>query len=110
MPFPRLNPTANVFTKIETFSGNDTISTIFSDDFENNNISEWKQTTDWEVSASEKISGTFSLKHSSKATSGNSAIFHTLPVPIGILRMLSGRSSLKMAIGIHHHPTGFGSI
>ena len=49
--------------KIETFSGNDTIATIFSDDFENNSISAWKQTTDWEVSASEKIAGTRSLKH-----------------------------------------------
>jgi hypothetical protein len=63
-------------TKIETFAGNDTIATIFSDDFENNNLSGWKQTTDWEVSGSEKISGTASLKHSSKATSSNSAIFH----------------------------------
>ena len=76
--FPKTKPDANVFTKIRTFSGNDTISIIFNDNFENNNISGWKQTTDWEVSSSEKISGTFSLKHSSKATSGNSAIFHAL--------------------------------
>jgi len=62
--------------KIETFSGNDTIASIFSGDFENNTISAWKQTSDWEVSSSEKISGSFSLKHSSNATSGNSAIFH----------------------------------
>lgn len=73
----KTNRDLNSLAKIETFSGNDTISTIFSDDFENNNFSKWKQTTDWEVSSSEKISGTFSLKHSSKATSGNSAIFHT---------------------------------
>ena len=63
--------------KIETFSGNDTIATIFSANFENNIFSGWKQMTDWEVSASEKISGISSLKHSSKAISGNSAIFHT---------------------------------
>ena len=75
--FSEPKPDFNTFTKIETFSGNDTISTIFSDDFENNSVSEWKQTTDWEVSAAEKISGTLSLKHSTKATSGNSTIFHT---------------------------------
>ena len=66
----------NSFAKIENLNRNDTISTIFSDDFENNSISEWKQTTDWEVPAAEKISGTRSLKHSSIATSGNSSIFH----------------------------------
>ena len=67
----------NSFAKIENLNRNDTISTIFSDDFENNSISGWKQTTDWEVSVAEKISGTVSLKHSTLATSGNSAIFHT---------------------------------
>jgi len=63
--------------KIETFSGNDTIAIVFTTDFENNSISGWEQTTDWEVSASEKISGALSLKHSTKASSGNSAIFHS---------------------------------
>ena len=67
----------NSFAKIENLNRNDTISTIFSDDFENNSISGWKQTTDWEVSVAEKISGTVSLKHSTIATSGNSTIFHT---------------------------------
>jgi len=67
----------NSHAKIETFSGNDTIAIVFTTDFENNSISGWKQTTDWEVSASEKISGALSLKHSTKASSGNSAIFHT---------------------------------
>jgi len=62
--------------KIENLNRNDTISTIFSDDFENNSISGWKQTADWEVSASEKISGALSLKHLSAATSGKSSIFH----------------------------------
>ena len=62
--------------KIETFSGNDTIEIVFTTDFENNSISGWKQTTDWEVSATEKVSGAFSLKHSSTATSGISSIFH----------------------------------
>lgn len=64
-------------TKIVTFPENDTISILFNDDFKNNNISGWKQTSDWEISALEKISGSFSLKHSSKATSGNSSIFHS---------------------------------
>jgi len=67
----------NSFAKIENLNKNDTISTIFSDDFENNSISEWKQTTDWEVSASEKISGTRSLKHSTISTGGNSSIIHS---------------------------------
>jgi hypothetical protein len=75
--FSKTKSEPNSSAKIETFSGNDTISTIFSDDFESNSISVWKQIADWEVSVSEKISGTQSLKHSSKATSGNSAIFHT---------------------------------
>lgn len=73
--FPKTRSDLNSPAKIETFSGNDTIATIFSDDFENNSISAWKQTTDWEVSASEKIAGTRSLKHSTKATNENSAIF-----------------------------------
>ena len=63
--------------KIETFSGNDTIAIVFTTDFENNSISGWKQTTDWEVSPVEKISGALSLKHSTNASSGNSAIFHS---------------------------------
>ncbi len=67
----------NYFAKIENLNRNDTISTIFSDDFESNSISGWKQTTDWEVSTVEKISGIVSLKHSTKATSGNSSIFHS---------------------------------
>jgi len=75
--FPKPKSDLNVLAKIETFFGNDTISTIFSDDFENNSISGWKQTTDWEVSSTEKISGALSLKHSSKAISGKSAIFHS---------------------------------
>ncbi|MDD2305286.1 MAG: FlgD immunoglobulin-like domain containing protein [Prolixibacteraceae bacterium] len=66
----------NSFAKIENLNRNDTISTILSDDFENNSISGWKQTTDWEVSTVEKISGELSLKHASIATSGNSSIFH----------------------------------
>ena len=75
--FGKYKSSLNSHAKIETFFGNDTISIIFKDDFESNNISGWKQTTDWEVSSSEKISGIVSLKHSSKATSGNSSIFHT---------------------------------
>jgi len=67
-----LNSSAKIGNLIE----NDTISTIFNDNFENNSFSGWKQTTDWEVSATEKISGTISLKHSSTATSGISSIFH----------------------------------
>ncbi|MDP2338690.1 MAG: gliding motility-associated C-terminal domain-containing protein [Bacteroidota bacterium] len=57
--------------------GIDTVNFIFHDDFEDKNLSRWKQTSDWEVSASEKISGGFSLKHSAKATSGSSSVFHS---------------------------------
>lgn len=63
--------------KSETDSGNDTI-TIFEDDFESGNLSGWKQTTDWEVSNIEKISGSFSLKNSPKTTSGYSVLFHSI--------------------------------
>jgi hypothetical protein len=59
-----------------TLADNDTIISLFQDDFEGGNLSGWKQTEDWEVSATEKISGAFSLKHSAKATSGSSSIFH----------------------------------
>lgn len=62
--------------KIETFSGNDTIATVFSDNFEIYSLSGWEQTTDWEVSAVDKISGTLSLKHAPKASSGTSFLFH----------------------------------
>ena len=67
-----LNSSAKIGNLIEK----DTISTIFNDNFENNSISGWKQTTDWEVSATEKIAGTLSLKHSSTAISDISSIFH----------------------------------
>lgn len=75
--FGKQKSSFNSHAKIVTFSGNDTITTIFTDDFESSNLSGWKQTTEWEVSATEKISGTLSLKHSSKSTSGNSSIFHS---------------------------------
>jgi hypothetical protein len=68
----------NAVAKVETFFGNDNIDPIFDYAFENNSISGWKQTADWEVSASEKISGEYSLKHSVKATSGSSSIFHEI--------------------------------
>ena len=73
------NPETGIkaLAKLETFFGNDTILIVFSDNFENNSISGWKQTEDWEITASEKISGSSSLKHSYKAISGNSSIFHS---------------------------------
>jgi hypothetical protein len=54
------------------------MATLFTDDFESGQLSGWKQTDDWEVSASEKISGNFSLKHLPKITSGVSCIFHSI--------------------------------
>ncbi|HEY3369899.1 MAG TPA: gliding motility-associated C-terminal domain-containing protein [Prolixibacteraceae bacterium] len=44
--------------------------------FEDGNLWDWKQTTDWEVSSAEPISGTYSLKHLSKNIAGNSSVFH----------------------------------
>jgi len=61
----------------ETDVRTDTIIPIFSADFESGNLTGWKQTNDWEVSTIDKISGASSLKHSSKATGGYSAIFHS---------------------------------
>jgi hypothetical protein len=54
----------------------DPIQSFFTEDFETGSFNDWQPTSDWEISASEKISGTASLKHSSKAANGNSAIFH----------------------------------
>lgn len=68
----------NLPAKIETFSGNDTIAVIFKADFENNDLSGWKQITEWEVSGTEKISGERSLKHLTGATSGSASVFHSV--------------------------------
>jgi hypothetical protein len=75
--FSKPKPKPISLAKIRGFSGNDTIATLFFTNFESNTTLGWKQTSDWEVSPSEKISGILSLKHSSKAISGNSAIFQT---------------------------------
>lgn len=56
----------------------DTVNFIFKDDFEDGNLSDWKQLEYWEVSAVEKISGEYSLKHSGEATAGTSSIFHAI--------------------------------
>ncbi|MFY9152963.1 MAG: gliding motility-associated C-terminal domain-containing protein [Prolixibacteraceae bacterium] len=66
------------FLKTENFQDKDTINSIFQDGFESGNIQEWKQTDDWEVSASEKISGTYSLKHLKTSSGTSSSIFHKL--------------------------------
>ncbi|HAQ21861.1 MAG TPA: hypothetical protein DCR40_21920 [Prolixibacteraceae bacterium] len=62
--------------RTKTINENDTIT--FWNNFETGDLSGWKQTADWEVSATEKISGEHSLKHSSKAINGNSSIFRTI--------------------------------
>ena len=64
--------------KTEIFAIKDTLLPIFQDDFEDGNLSGWKQTDDWEVSAAEKISGALSLKHLAKATSGTGSTFHAI--------------------------------
>ena len=70
--------------KTEIIYGNDTINSIFSDDFESGILSGWKQTADWEVSAADKISGNFSLKHISKGASGSSSIFHAVSMDLSL--------------------------
>ncbi|MGE5394153.1 MAG: gliding motility-associated C-terminal domain-containing protein [Candidatus Saccharibacteria bacterium] len=51
---------------------------LFQEGFESQNLSVWKQHSDWEVSSVDKISGNFSLKHVSKTEGGVSSLFHTL--------------------------------
>jgi hypothetical protein len=58
------------------------VKSFFSEDFESGAFNGWQPTSDWEISASEKISGTASLKHSSKATSGNSVIFKPVDIDL----------------------------
>lgn len=72
--FPEIKSSNNYAAKIESFAGNDTI--VYEDNFEAGTFRDWKQTADWEISATEPISGAFSLKHSTKATAGNSSVFH----------------------------------
>ena len=65
-------------TEIRPLVDKYTLISLCQDDFESGIFSGWKQTADWEVSATEKITGSFSLKHWSKATSGTSSLFHAL--------------------------------
>lgn len=83
--FSENNTNQYLSAKIELFSGKDTVVSIFNDDFESGNLSRWKQTDDWEVSASEKIAGNFSLKHLSKPISGNSSLFHNVSADLNLV-------------------------
>lgn len=83
---------SKVFTKIESFAGNDTI--VLEDNFEAGTLQEWKQTSDWEVSSADKISGTFSLKHSAITTAGNSSVLRQAKVEMKTLD-LEWKFSLK---------------
>jgi hypothetical protein len=76
------------------FTAKDSIQSLFSADFETDNLPGWKQTDEWEVSAIEIISGNKSLKHSTKATSGNSQLFHSANADLN-LEDLEWRFSLK---------------
>jgi hypothetical protein len=76
--FADSNPEIRLPAKTASLSGRETFNSIFSDDFESGNLSGWKQTDDWEVSASEKISGNLSLRHLPKTASGLSSIFHSI--------------------------------
>jgi len=62
----------------KTLTKNELLEPIFEDNFEDGNLSGWKQTADWEVSPTEKLAGVFSLKHLSKTTGPLSSIFHTM--------------------------------
>lgn len=80
------NTFSNNFTQLKngplntTSAYNEPLYSIIEDNFEDGNLSGWKQTDEWEVSSTEKIEGLFSLKHLSKTTSGLSSVFHTLVV------------------------------
>jgi len=76
--FSRNSTNPESWEMTEPFANKDTIYSIFQDDFEDGNYVGWKQTDDWEVSANEKISGNFSLRHLAKSTSGSSSIFHAI--------------------------------
>lgn len=90
--FPETKPNQEYFAKIESFSGNDTI--VCEDNFEAGTFRDWKQTSDWEISTIEPISGAFSLKHSIKATSGNSLVCHQAKADLKTLD-LEWKFSLK---------------
>lgn len=89
---PEIKTGKNHFAKIESFAGNDTIVT--EDNFESGSFQNWKQTEDWEVSSTDKINGTFSLRHSAKATAGNSSVFHQAKADLKTLD-LEWKFSLK---------------
>lgn len=89
---PEIKTGKNHFAKIESFAGIDT--TVLEDNFETGTFSNWGQASDWEVSSADKISGTWSLKHSAKATAGNSSIFHPAKADLKILD-LEWKFSLK---------------
>ena len=89
---PEIKPNPEYFAKIESFSENDTI--VLEDNFETGTFRDWKQTSDWEISATELISGAFSLKHSTKATAGNSSVFHQAKADLKTLD-LEWKFSLK---------------
>lgn len=90
--FPEIKQSVNLTTKIESFAGNDTI--VLEDNFESGTFLDWKQTSDWEVSSAEKISGAYSLKHSTKAVAGNSFTFHQAKADLKTLD-LEWKFSLK---------------
>ncbi len=90
--FSEIKSSDNYAAKIESFAGNDTI--VWEDNFEAGTFLDWKQTTDWEISTTEPISGAFSLKHSAKAAAGNSATFHQTKADMKNLD-LQWRFSLK---------------
>ncbi|HET6558803.1 MAG TPA: gliding motility-associated C-terminal domain-containing protein [Prolixibacteraceae bacterium] len=58
----------------------DTLNSVFHEDFESSNLQAWKQTSDWEVSSVGNISGLQSLKHLEKPTGGISSIFHSMSI------------------------------
>ena len=72
------NSLSNYPIKLRTFLGKDTIMPLFNDDFESGNLSGWKQTESWEVSPTEPISGSLSLKQVTTGVSGNSSVFHSI--------------------------------
>ncbi len=62
----------------EIRTGNDVPVPIFKDDFEDGIFPGWEPAESWEVSSTDKISGVYSLKHSTLATGNSSSLFHAI--------------------------------
>lgn len=63
---------------LHSFENIDSVNWIMKDDFEDGDISDWKNYSDWEVTPVDKINGNYSLKNKASEISGVSSIFHSI--------------------------------